>query len=353
MKKLYTDLFVYFYKIKRFLREHETVNREMFGELRSIFYEKLWRETAKKIGATIEDFGFGYYKINLNSNLTFVLESKVMLDDHLSLKMAGNKPLVHRILSGYKYPVPDYFEYNIYDLSNAYRFMQKVVGACVVKPAAGTGAGEGITTKIQTFKQLRKASLVASTFSPRLLIEKEIPGHSFRFIYLKGVLVDAVRRDPPIVIGDGKHSIKELIKLENERRLCGKEITALSPIEIDYECQLCLSQQGYKLKYMPKQGEIISLKTVPNQNAAAQNVCVMKEVHPAVVDTGAAIAKLLNLRLVGIDLITTDISRPLYETGGVVNEINTNPGLHHHYLVKNKEEVANLAQAIFEYILKP
>lgn len=351
MKILFNEFLVAYYRIKRYFLDHRVAERPQFERLRERFYRQLWEEAAAEIGAKLEDFGYGYYKISRDAAYTFVQEAKVMLDDHLSLRMAGNKPLVHRILSERNYPVQDYLEYRLPSLAKALEFLRKTGGPCVVKPAAATGAGNGITTKIRTLSQLRKASLWAATFSERLLIEKEIAGSSYRLLYLNGKFLDAVRRDPPVVVGDGKRSLKALVQLENRKRLQGPEILALSPLEIDYECKLCLQQQGYSPGYRPGAGEKIALKTVVNQNSATENESVRQVVHPGTIKIGAEIADLFKLKLVGVDLITPDITRPLSEVGGVINEINTNPGLHHHYLIKNKSENAGVAGRILEYIL--
>jgi len=93
------------------------------------------------------------------------------------------------------------------------------------------------------------------------------------------------------------------------------------------------------------------LKTVCNQNTSAENESVRERVHPSIMKAGSEIANIFRLKLVGVDLITPDIIRPLREVGGVINEINTNPGLHHHYLIKNRQDNAGVAQAILEYIL--
>lgn len=352
MKRIYLEMSVYYHRLRRYVNDHRVVDRPKFETFRQRFYDQLWREVAGRMGAKIEDFGYGFSKISRGAQYTFVLQSKVMLDDHLSLRLAGNKPLVHRILSERNYPIQDYREYTLHSLAKAYDFMQKIGGACVVKPAAATGAGNGITTKIRNRQQLRKASLWAATFSTRLLIEKEMAGSSYRVLYLGGTFLDAVRRDSPVVIGDGRHSIAQLMHVENRRRLQGDEIVALSPLQADYECQLCLRERGYKLSTVPAAGETVRLKTVVNQNSAAENETVRASVHPSIIQIGAEIAALFRLELVGVDLITPDITKPLQDAGGVINEINTNPGLHHHYLIKNKTESAEVAREILEYILK-
>ncbi len=51
-------------------------------------------------------------------------------------------------------------------------------------------------------------------------------------------------------------------------------------------------------------------------------------------------------------MICKEISRPLSETGGVVNEINTTPGLHHHYLISDRSEIYPVAIPIIKFLLK-
>ncbi|MCP4155025.1 MAG: cyanophycin synthetase, partial [bacterium] len=259
--------------------------------------------------------------------------------------------LVHRILSEANYPIQSHCEYTIHDLDKAVHFMKETGGPCVVKPATGSGAGNGITTKISTYRRLKKASVWAATFSSRLLIEEEIAGDSFRLIYLGAKFLDAVVRKPPVIMGDGENSIKNLVTVENASRLKGNKITALSPLVIDLECQLCLTKMGIDIGYIPKIGEEVTLKTVCNQNTSRENESVVKYVHPSIIRYGEEISKLFRLDLVGVDIITPNISRALEETGGVVNEINTTPGIHHHYLINNPEEGVPVAGKIIEYIL--
>jgi cyanophycin synthetase len=352
MKNSIMDGLVFYYRLRRYIQDHKITHRKQFDKLRRIFFDNLWQTAASKIGAKAESFGYGFVRVNYNSHFTFVLNSMVMLDNHLTLKIAGNKALVLRLLKEQNIPIQNYLEYDIYNLSKAYRFLKEHDTSCVVKPAGSTGSGNGITTKIQTYEQLKKASYLAATFDKRLLIEEEIPGDSFRLLYLNGQLLDVVKRQAPQVIGDGKHNLKYLILKENQDRLKGDPIVALSPLEIDYECKLNLQHRGYSLSHVPKESEKISVKTAVNQNRYTENESISEGIHPSIISMGQNIAKLLNWKLLGVDLITPDISKPLDKVHGVVNEINTTPGLHHHYLIKNKENTVPIAESILEYILK-
>ena len=57
-------------------------------------------------------------------------------------------------------------------------------------------------------------------------------------------------------------------------------------------------------------------------------------------------AKIVHSDFLGIDIITTDCQIPLKESGGVVNEVNTTPALHHHYDARVERFPQAAAQAI-------
>lgn len=97
-------------------------------------------------------------------------------------------------------------------------------------------------------------------------------------------------------------------------------------------------------------GDIIKVKYVVNQNAAEQNIEVTSTVHPFIEETAIESTKKLGLVLAGVDVITEDISLPLDASGGVINEINGNPGLHHHYLTSATEK-PNIAEELIKYCL--
>jgi len=197
---------------------------------------------------------------------------------------------------------------------------------------------------------LKRASMWAATFSPRLLIEAEIAGESYRLLYLDGKFIDAIRRKPPRVTGDGKQQIRQLMQRENRARLNGGEIVALCPLVVDFESELHLANAGLKLGDVLPAGQTVSVKTVSNQNRNAENESVREQVHPSIVRAGAKMAQIFKLKLAGVDVLTPDISEPLDVANGVFGEVNTSPGLHHHYLISNPQNGAPAARQVLEYI---
>jgi cyanophycin synthetase len=322
-----------------------------FADLRDAFYRDYWEQAAREADCTVDDLGFGYLRIRRGDTWTAVRHYGVMLDDHLTLNMAGNKLLSQRMLADAGYAVPRLMRFEPGNLDDALNFMAEVGGTVVVKPSAGTGAGRGITTKIDNRAALRRAAQRALAYSPQLLIEEHVQGASFRLLYLHGELIDAVRRDPPELIGDGRSSISRLVDEENRLRLQTRPIRALSPLTVDMECRLKLTQQNLKASSVPEINTRIVLKDVVNQNSAAQNHVVRDQVDPRFRRFGQEIARLFKIELLGLDIIAEDIARPLAESGGVINEINTTPGLHHHYLVSEPSERAPVGPLLLESLL--
>ncbi|VAW91962.1 hypothetical protein MNBD_GAMMA22-2524 [hydrothermal vent metagenome] len=328
-------------------------NRKIFKSFSGFqrdFYIKYWAEASSAIGASLDDVGYGCFKITKGNKKTYVRNFNVMLDDNLTLNIAGNKPFVLNILKEHNFQIPKFLEYKLQDIIKAQAFLESLGKSAVVKPASGTGAGRGVTTHINDITKLHKASNFASSYCETLLIEEQVEGDSFRLLYIEGEFIDALRRDPPIVIGDGQSTIKQLIRQENNKRINSDEILTFHPLIIDMECKLKLKEQGLTIKSVLDRNQKIIVKTVVNQNSCFENHVVRDTVHPSLILTGQKIVNELGITLGGIDVITTDISIPLQESGGIINEINTTPGLHHHSLVFEKDKILPVGEMVLNYI---
>ncbi|MFC1660538.1 cyanophycin synthetase [Gemmatimonadota bacterium] len=321
-----------------------------FQRLFQRFYKGYWASAARAVGAEVEDLGGGIFRLRRGKVVTFVRGYQVQLDDHLTLRIAGDKPLTHRLLAEGGYPVPRHAEFTLSSLPVAERFLADLHGHAVVKPASGTGGGNGVTTGVGSSRSLRRAALRAAAWDRRMLIEPEIEGGSYRLLYLDGRFVDAVRRDPPSLLGDGRGTVRSLMRAETERRMTADPLVALHPLTVDLTARSTLRRQGLSLSSVPESGRHVVAKSVVNQNAARDNHCVRHEIHPSVVDTGRRIVELFGIVLGGIDILTPDIAVPLAEADGVVNEVNTTPGLHHHALVADDSSPVPVGEMVLEHL---
>jgi cyanophycin synthetase len=318
--------------------------------LRQYFYRDFWAEAAAALDGEVEDLGAAFLRIATPYGSTFVRNGDVELDDGVLLAIAGDKGLVHRLLVETDVATPDHVVVDPGDLGPAEQLMARVGGPIVVKPVDGHG-GAGVTTGITTRRQLRTAAYRASWYGSRLLAEAQVHGSSYRLLYLGGELVDAIRFDPPTVIGDGRSTISQLVAQENETRLEGRPPTALRLLRCDTDMRHHLADAGLTAKSVPGEGSELVVKQTVNENAARDTHRVLSEVHPSFHELGRSIRSVLPIDLLGVDVITPDVGRPLAEAGGAVHELNTTPAPHHHHLIAEEGERAPVGALILAHVL--
>ncbi len=340
------------YRARRFTNIAALIEHLRFKELREAYYRELWGKAAELAGAHYSNWRFGFSRIARNGLTIVVRQGQVMLDSHLTLELMGNKTLVYQLMAEQGFRVPHYCPYTMATLNRAQKFLAANAGPVVVKPAAGTGGGNGVTTGIADPAGLKKASRYAARFSPDLVVEEQLEGNSFRLLYLGGKFIDAVRRDQPLIIGDGRNNIRKLVARENARRLGQSPATALSPLKIDHDAKGWLALSGLSPSSQPEKGAKILLKRAVNENSSLQNHNVREFVHPSTIAMAADLVNNLGVELAGIDVLCHDISEPLGAKNGLISEINTTPGLHHHYLIAKPETGTRVAQVLLEHMFK-
>ena len=299
-------------------------------EHRSRFYYELWRDAAVQIGADIESLGTEILKIRLGENCTCVQQNTTALDLAITVAVAKQKPVVHRLLAKRQLRTPPYCEFTLNEIPKAIEFVERIGDKCVVKPT-NTGGGRGVTTGVIGKRDLVHAAAFAAVYSDNLMVEQQMRGDVYRLLYLDGKLMDAVLRRPSAVVADGKLTVRELIHLENEVRLKIGPCLAHALIDIDMDVQRTLSGQGFTLSSVPAQGIEVVLKQVINDNSQNDNASASDLLCESIIEDGAAAAEAVGVRLAGIDVITPDPTVPLAESGGAILEVNTTPSYHHHY----------------------
>jgi cyanophycin synthetase len=202
----------------------------------------------------------------------------------------------------------------------------------VIKPVDGNH-GRGITVNIQNYDTALVAFNHAkeSSKSGAIIVEKFIVGEDYRLLVINNVLVAGAIRTPAHVIGDGKSTIQELIDLVNSdsRRGFGHEnvLTKITTNELTINI---IKEAGYALESVISLDEKLILKDTANLSTGGTAEDITDIIHPANVSMVERISKIIDLDICGIDIMTTDISKPLSETGGAVLEVNAGPGFRMH-----------------------
>ena len=202
----------------------------------------------------------------------------------------------------------------------------------VIKPVDGNH-GRGITVNIQNYKEALEGFNQAKESSKNgaVIVEKFITGKDYRLLVINNQLVAAAIRTPAHVIGDGKATIQALIDEVNKdpRRGFGHE-NVLTKITVNDLTKTIITEAGYSLDSIIPEGEKVILKDTANLSTGGTAEDVTDIVHPANVSMAERISKIIDLDICGIDIMTTDITKPLSETGGAVLEVNAGPGFRMH-----------------------
>jgi len=246
----------------------------------------------------------------------------------ISEAIAQDKQLTKRLLAAAGVPVPA--GRTVSDAEDAWKAAQEIGLPVVVKPLDGN-QGKGVTVNITSREQLLKAYAVACQFRDNILVERYMPGNDYRLLVVGDKLVAAARREPPTVVGDGSHTIAQLVEQVNQdpRRGSG-HATSLTKIRFDAIALECLIGQGLHADSVPAKGQRVYLRNNANLSTGGSATDVTDDVHPDVAARAVAAAHMVGLDICGVDVVTDSVLRPLEQQGGGVVEVNAAPGLRMH-----------------------
>ena len=213
---------------------------------------------------------------------------------------------------------------------DAWKVAQELGGAVVLKPKDGN-QGKGVAVNMQTEAQVRAAFAVAENYGSEIIVERYLPGSDFRLLVVGDKLVAAARRDPPQVIGDGTHTIKQLVEEVNKDPLRGDgHATSLTKIRLDDIAIATLEKQKLTTDSVPAKGERVILRNNANLSTGGSATDVTDDVHRDMAASAVAAAKMVGLDICGVDVVCETVYKPLEEQGGGIVEVNAAPGLRMH-----------------------
>lgn len=247
---------------------------------------------------------------------------------NLAVEIACNKEDTKNLLEQAQIPIPK--GEILSKESNLKEIVEYLGYPVVIKPLDGNH-GRGITVNIKTWEEALSGFHAAKEISRLVIVEKQVAGEDYRVLVIDNKLVAAAKRIPAHVIGDGEHNIKELIKEVNKdaRRGYGHE-KILTQITINNLTKSIIEAKNYSLDTVLKKGEKLVLKDTANLSTGGTAEDVTDKVHPSNKFMAERISRIIGLDICGIDIMTSDISKPLSETGGAVLEVNAGPGFRMH-----------------------
>lgn len=236
--------------------------------------------------------------------------------------ISRDKDLTKTLLSACGVPVPEGQE--VGSPEEAWEAAQDIGLPVVVKPSDGNH-GRGVFIELTTREEIESAYKVAVEEGSSVLVERSIPGTEHRLLVVGGKMVAANRGDMVWVTGDGKSTIRELIasQVNSDPRRGDTEEHPLNVIRLDSAARLEIKRQGFADgDAVPPAGKDVLIQRNGNHAFDCTDL-----VHPETAATAALAARIVGLDIAGIDLVASDISKPLAEQGGAIVEVNAGPSL--------------------------
>ncbi len=248
----------------------------------------------------------------------------------LAVDIAGDKDLTIQLLGSAGLPVPK--QETIRTEQGAVEAARSIGFPVVLKPLDGNH-GRGVGLDIGSDEEVREAFRAAKEQSRRgwVIVESFITGKDYRCLIVGGKMRAIAERVPAHVVGDGEHTISELVEITNAdpRRGIGHE-KVLTKIAIDEAAVERVRWQGFELDDVPPQGTEVKLALTGNMSTGGISIDRTFDAHPDNVEIAEEAAQLVGLDVAGIDFICPDIASPVRETGGAICEVNAAPGFRMH-----------------------
>lgn len=265
----------------------------------------------------------------------------------ISVDISCDKVITKQLLSEAGIPVPEGGV--AYGPDSALSIAHDLGYPVVVKPHNGN-QGKGVSLNIESDNELTKAYLAARKFSDKVIVERHIPGRNYRVLVVGGSVVAAAERIPVSITGDGIHTIKELISIENANPVRGDgHEKPMTKIKVDQHVGFTLAKQGIDLDHIPSKGKTVMVRENCNLSTGGQSVDKTDKIHPQVSMLAVRAADIIGLDVAGVDVTTVDISRPLQSTKGAVIEVNAAPGIRMHHF-PSRGKARNAARSIVDML---
>ena len=267
-------------------------------------------------------------QLGLGANLRRIQATLSDYTSAIAVEIAQDKDETKRVLQSIGLPVPTGDVAR--DVDEAIAIAEELAFPVVLKPLDASH-GRGISGRLDDVAAVREAWPAAAEVSRRVVVERFAAGRDHRVLVVDGKVVACAERVPAHVVGDGRHTIRELIEVANRdpRRGVGHS-KILTRIPTDERTAEHLEGQGRTLDDVAPAGEPVFLRATANLSTGGTSIDRTDEMHPDNVTACEMAANIVGLDIAGIDVITPDISVPFRENGAVIIEVNAAPGIRMH-----------------------
>ncbi|MEO6800265.1 MAG: cyanophycin synthetase [Rhodanobacter sp.] len=247
---------------------------------------------------------------------------------HIAVELAGDKEETNKIMASLGLPVPK--QELVQSEEGALRAARRLGVPVVTKPYNGNH-GRGISIHLMTEEEIIAGFKAAREHSRSVIVENFLSGDDHRLLVINGELVAATRRTPGHVVGDGQHTIAQLVDIVNTdpRRGVGHE-KVLTRLELDAQAQMMMERVSYSADSVPQTGETVYLRSTANLSTGGTATDVTDIIHPDNRDMAVRAVRAIGLDVGGVDFLSPNIAESYKKIGGGICEINAAPGFRMH-----------------------
>ena len=287
---------------------------------------------ARRRGIPVERFGeLSLLRLGWGNRRRLCWAAMTDSTSGVAIDIACDKQVTRRLLGDAGIPVPAGGA--AATAEQAIGLLAELGGPVVLKPRFGR-QGEHVALNLATPGDLLRAYEAAG---PEVVVERQLPGRDYRVLVVAGEVVAAAERIAAHVLGDGEHTVEELVARTNADPRRGRgHSRVLTRITLDDNAYGLLKRQGYQPGAVPAAGHAVWLRDNANLSTGGTSCDVTDRMHPDVTRLCLRVAALVGLDIAGIDLRLADIAAPVPATtvpdavlGGVI-EVNAVPGLRMH-----------------------
>ncbi|WP_088810067.1 MULTISPECIES: bifunctional glutamate--cysteine ligase GshA/glutathione synthetase GshB [unclassified Listeria] len=312
----------------------------------------LWKSAWKKgLKVDVLDRSENFLRLSLGDKSEIVKQAtKTSKDNYVTVLVMENKVVTKRILAENDIRVP--FGENHTELEDALLSYSNFAGKqIVIKPkSTNYGVGISIFKNFFTKEAFEEAIKIAFSHDSAIMIEEFIPGDEYRFLVMGDEVVAVLKRIPANVVGDGIHSIRELVEEKNSDPLRGTDhLKPLEKIQQGPEETLMLSQQQLMWEDIPNLNQTVYLRENSNISTGGDSINVTDEMDSYYKDLAVRAAKVAHAKICGVDIIVPP--NPTDYLNAAIIELNFNPATHMHAFPYKGERVAT-GDKIIDYLFK-
>lgn len=295
---------------------------------------KLILETAKEYGIKCERIPYtGLFLLKYKGKSTYLRAQPPTGNDRTAIFCCKNKAVTKTFLASKNISVPKGFVIQKSDKISYWKSVYNSLKKPIVVKPTNSSLALNVHANITNTKDFIKATKDAFGFYGKLnqdlLVEEMFEGTEYRIIATRNKVVGIMARIPANVIGDGIHTIKQLVDLKNLHPWRGGEYD-LHSIVLGKKEKKYLKEAGLNINSIPKNKEQVFLlsSSTTNIDHGGDTIDLTNKVHSSVSKIAInAIRAIPGLEWGGIDFFSKDITKLQNPSDYIVLEINSSPNI--------------------------